>query len=170
MKHAIPQGLEMWLTQKVNSNDSETLLTLSKVHANAYSPVCVCLNNWGFSNVTPMLTWKLESNFHVTFKCNLHCCCSVNKSCPTLCDPMDCSTPGFPVLHHRLGFAQTHVHWVSDAIQPSYPLSSPSPIFDLSQHQGLFQWVSSSHQVAKVLELQLQHQFFPWGLNVCFFW
>ena len=86
MKHAIPQGLEMWLTQKVNSNDSETLLTLSKVHANAYSPVCVCLNNWGFSNITPMLTWKLESNFHVTFKCNLHCCCSVNKSCPTLCN------------------------------------------------------------------------------------
>ena len=148
MKHAIPQGLEMWLTQKVNSNDSGTLLTPSKVHVNACSPVCVYLNNWWFSNITSMLTWKLETNFHVTFKCNLHCCYSVNKSCPTLCDPMDCSTPGFPVLHHRLGFAQTHVHWVSDIIQPSRPLFSPCPpAFNISWHQGLFQWVASSHQV-----------------------
>ena len=91
------------------------------------------------------------------------CCCSVAQSCPILCDPMDCSTPGFPVLHHLLEFAQIHVHWVSDAIQPSHPLSSPSPpAFHLSQHQGLFQWVSSSYQVADVLELQLQHQSFQW--------
>ena len=78
---------------------------------------------------------------------------SISQSCLTLCDPMDCSTPGFPV-HHRLPeLAQTHVHWVDDAIQPSHPLSSPSsPAFNLSQHRGLFQWVSSSHQVAKVLE------------------
>ena len=90
-------------------------------------------------------------------------CCSVTQLCPTLCDPMDCSTPGFPVLHHLLEFAQNHVHWVDDAIQPSHPLSSPShPTLDLSQHQGLFQWVSSSHQVAKVLELQPQHQSFQW--------
>ena len=68
--------------------------------------------------------------------------------------------PGFPVLHHLPECAQTHVHWVSDAIQPSHPLSSPSHAFNLSQHQGLFQWVSSLHQVAKVLELQLQHQSF----------
>ena len=80
----------------------------------------------------------------------------------TLCDPMDYSTPGFPVLHHLLEFAQTHVHRVGDAIQPSHPLSSPSPAFSLSRHQGLFQWVSSSHQVAEVLELQLQHQSFQW--------
>ena len=67
---------------------------------------------------------------------------------------MDCSTPGFPVHHQLLELAQTHVHWVSDALQPSHPLSSPSPpAFSLSQHQGLFRWVSSSHQVAKVLEL-----------------
>ena len=84
---------------------------------------------------------------------------SVAQSCPTLCDPMDCSTPGFPVHHQLLELTQTHVHWVSDAIQPSHPLSSPSPpAFNLSQHQGLFKWVSSSHQVAKVLEFQLQHQ------------
>ena len=79
------------------------------------------------------------------------------------CNPMDCSTPGFHVHHQLPELAQTHVHWVSDAIQPSYPLSSPSPpAFHLSQHQGLFQWVSSSHQVAKVLEFQLQHQSFRW--------
>ena len=76
---------------------------------------------------------------------------------------MDCSMPGFPVLHHLMELAQTHVHWVSDAIQPSHPLSSPSlPAFNLSQHQSLFQWVSSSHQVTKALELQLQHQSFQW--------
>ena len=74
---------------------------------------------------------------------------------------MDCSTPGLPVHHQLLGFTQTHVHRVGDAIQPSHPLSSPSsPAFNLSQHQGLFQGVSSSHQGAKVLEFQLQHQSF----------
>ena len=76
-------------------------------------------------------------------------------------DPMHCSTPGFPVLHHLLELTQTHVHQVGDAIQPSHPLLSPSPpAFNLSQHQGLFQWVGSSHHVGKVLELQLQHQLF----------
>ena len=88
---------------------------------------------------------------------------SVAQSCPTLCDPMDCSMPGLPVHHQLPEFTQTHVHWVSDAIQLSHPLSSPSPpAFYLSQHQVLFQWVSSSHQVAKVLEFQLQHQSFQW--------
>ena len=81
---------------------------------------------------------------------------SVAQSCPTLCDPMNCSTPGLPVHHWLPEFTQTHVHWVGDAIQPSHPLSSPSPpALNLSQHQGLFKWVSSSHQVAKVLEFQL---------------
>ena len=76
---------------------------------------------------------------------------------------MDCSTPGFPVHHQLLELAQTHVYRVSDAIQPSHPLSSPSPsAFTFSQHQGLFKWVSSSHHVAKVLEFQLQHQSFQW--------
>ena len=73
------------------------------------------------------------------------CCCSVAQSCLTLCDSMDWSTPGFPVLHRLQEFAQTHVHWVGDAIQPSHPLSPPSPpAFSLSQHQGLFQWVGLS--------------------------
>ena len=77
---------------------------------------------------------------------------SVAQSCLTLCDPMDCSTPGLPVHHQFPELTQTHVHWVGDAMQPSHPLSSPSPpAFNLSQHQGLFQWVSSSHQVAKAI-------------------
>ena len=94
------------------------------------------------------------------------CCCSVAKS---LYDPMDCSTPGSPVLHYLPEFVQIHVHWVGDAIQPSHPLSSPSPsALNLSQHQGLFQWVGSSRQVAKVFELQLQHQSFQWIFRVDF--
>ena len=84
------------------------------------------------------------------------CCYSVAQLCPTLCDPMDCSTPGFQVLPCPPKLAQTHVHWISDAIQPSHPRSSPSPpASNPSQHQSLFQWVNSSHEVAKVLELQL---------------
>ena len=80
-----------------------------------------------------------------------------------LWNPKGCSTPGFPVQHQLLEFTQTHVHTFGDAIQPSHPLSSPSPpAFNLSQHQGLFKWVSSLHQVAKVLEFQLQHQSFQW--------
>ena len=78
---------------------------------------------------------------------------SVAKSCPTLCNPMNCSTPGLPVYHQLPEFTQTHVHQVSDAIQPSHPLSSlSSPALNASQHQGLFQWVNSSHEVAKVLD------------------
>ena len=88
---------------------------------------------------------------------------SVAQSCLTLCDLVNCSMPGFPVHHQLLEFIQTHVHWVGDAVQPSYPLSSPSPpAFNLSQHQGLLKWVSSLHQVAKVLEFKLQHQSFQW--------
>ena len=94
------------------------------------------------------------------------CCCSVTKLCPTLRDPMNCSTPGFPVLHHLPEFAQTHVHWVGGAIQPSHPQSFPSPALNLSQCQGFFQWVGSSHQVAQVLELQ--HQSFQWIFRVDF--
>ena len=91
---------------------------------------------------------------------------SVTQSRLTLCDPMDYSTPGLPI---HCQFTQTHVHWVGDAIQPSHPLSSPSPpTLNLSQHQGLFKWVSSSHQVAKGLELQLQHQSFQWIFRVDF--
>ena len=87
---------------------------------------------------------------------------SVAQSCLTLCDSIDCSMPGFPVHHQLPELAQTLVHRVSDAIQPSHPLSSPSPAFNLYKQQGLFQWVSSLHQVANVLEFHLQHQSFQW--------
>ena len=94
---------------------------------------------------------------------------SVPQSCLTLCYPMECSLPGLPVHHQLPEFTQTHVHWVGDASQPSHPLSSLSPpAFNLSQPQGLFQWVSSSHQVAKVLEFQLPmniQDWFPLGLT-----
>ena len=91
---------------------------------------------------------------------------SVPQSPLTLCNPIDCSTLGLPVHHQLLEFTQTHVHWVGDAIQPSHPLWSPSPpAFNLSEHQGLFKWVSSLHQVAKRLEFQLQHQSFPMNIQ-----
>ena len=97
------------------------------------------------------------------------CSCSVAKSCPTLQDPMNRNTPGFPVHHQLPEFTQTHVHWVGDAIQPTHPLSPASPPApNPSQHQGLFKWVSSSHQVAKILEFQLQHQSFQWTFRTDF--
>ena len=95
------------------------------------------------------MTWQSSDQFS-----------SVTQSCLILCNPMDCSTPGLPVYHQHPEFTQTHVHRVSDAIQPAHPLSAPCPTFNLSQHQGLFKWVSSSHQVARGLEFQLQHQSF----------
>ena len=91
---------------------------------------------------------------------------SVTQSYPTFCDPMNCSTPGLPVHHQLLQFTQTHVHWVGDAIQLFHPLSSPSPpALNLSQHQGLFKWVSSSHKVAKVLEVNQGTKQKPVGPN-----
>ena len=94
---------------------------------------------------------------------------SVTQSCPSVCHPMSCNMPGFPVHHQHLDPTQTHVHRVSDAIQPSHPLLSPSPpVYNLSQHQGLFQWMSSSHQVAKVLEFQCQHQSLQWIVRTDF--
>ena len=104
------------------------------------------------------LSWKVTA----LYRCKLPFS-SVTQSCPTLCDPMNHSKPGLPVHHKFSEFTQTHVLWVCDAIQQSHPLSSPSaPAHNPSQHQGLFQWVNSSHKVAKVLEFQLQHQSFQW--------
>ena len=105
-------------------------------------------------------TWNVSVQFR-----------SVAQSCSTLCNPMNCSTAGLPVHHQPPELVQTHVYRVSDAIQPSHPLSSPSPpAFNLSQHQGLFQWVSSSPQVAKVLEFQSQHQSSQWIIRTDFLW
>ena len=93
------------------------------------------------------------------------------QSYPTLCDLMDCSTPGLPVHHQLPGSTQTCVRWVGDAIQPFHPLSSPSPpALNLSQHQRLFKWVNFSHQVAKVLEFQLQYQSFQWTHRTDLLW
>ena len=99
-----------------------------------------------------MTFWKRQAQFS-----------SVTQLCPTLCDPMDCSTWALPVHHQLLESTQTHTHWVGDTNQPSHPLSSPSPpAFNLSQNQGLFKWVSPPHQVSKLLEFQLRHQSFQW--------
>ena len=110
------------------------------------------------------LCWPLSISFILWFSQGS---VQFTQSCPTLCNPMNRSTAGLPVHHQLLEFTQTHVHRVRDAIQPSHPLSSPSlPALNPSQHQGLCQWVSSSHQVAKVFEFQLQHQSFQWTLKV----
>ena len=96
---------------------------------------------------------------------------SVTQLCPTLCNPMNRSTPGLPIHHQLPEFTQTHIHWVSDAIQPSHPLLFPSPpALNLSHHQGLFKWVSSSHPVAKVMEFQLQPQSFQWTPSIDLLW
>ena len=125
-------------------------------------------------------TWLKQLSIHThTHIYWLHCWAyeilvpqfsSVTQLCLSLCNPTDCSTPSLPVHHQLLESTQTHVHYVGDAIQPSHPLSSPSPpAFNLSQHQGLFKWVDSLHQVAKVLEFQLQHQSFQWIFRTDFF-
>ena len=127
------------------------------------------------------VNWLLLSFVYFRFvyvKCNLYAnllndfsnlmvqFSSVAQSFLTLCDPTDRSTPGLPVHHQPQEFTQTHVYRVGDAIQSFHPLSSLSPpAFNLSQHQGLFKWVSSSHQMSKVLEFQLQHQSFQWTLR-----
>ena len=128
-----------------------------------------CLNKYLAKEDKQQIAFKICSISHVKrdmqirTKMKYHYTFSVSSvhllSHVWLCDPMNRSMPGFPVHHQLLEFNQTHIHWVGNAIQPSHPLSSPSPpAFNLSQNQGLFQWISSSHQVAKVLKFQLQHQ------------
>ena len=104
---------------------------------------------------------KRQTGLRTNTTPSLASCCSVTKSCLTLCNPMNCSTPGFPVLHNLPEFAQTYVHSVNDAIQPSDPLSPTSPLaLNISQNRSLFQRTGFLQQVAKGLELQLQHQSF----------
>ena len=115
-----------------------------------------------YSSMTSMILRIKPKDLSVQFS-------SVTKSCPTLHDPMDCSMPGFPVPHHPLEFAQVHVCWIDDAVQPSHPLSPPSSLaLNLSQHQNGFQWVGSSHKVARVLERQ--HQSFQWIFRIDYLW
>ena len=125
-------------------------------------PLSIC-NDLFFSLATIFGSNSTSSNLSIAHFS------SVTQSCLTFCDPMDWSTPAFPVHHQLPELARTHIHQVGDAIQISHPLSSPSPpAFNLSQHQGLFQWVSSLHLGAKVLEFQLQHQSFQWIFRVDF--
>ena len=124
-----------------------------------------------FKNLSLLCLWSSEFNMYqrdLPYNMLLQFS-SVTQSCLTLCNPMDCSMPAFPVYCRLPEFTQTHVHQVGDDIQPSHLLLSPfTHTFNLSQHQGLLQWVSSSHQVAKVLELQLQHWSFQWTLRTDF--
>ena len=132
------------------------------------------VHNWG-TRVKIIITTIINLKHHHIYRRNLIlcyieseflveiCCCSVTKSCLTLFDATDRSTPGSSILHCLLEFAKIRVHWTGDAIPPSHPLSSPClPAFNLPQHQDLSQWVSSLHQVAEILELQLPHQSFWW--------
>ena len=130
-----------------------------------------CLNHWTIGEVPVLATWKHHWPF--VFQRTPKRCkqpisvqfSSVTQLSLTLCDPMDYSTPCFPVHHQLPELTQTHVHQVGDAIQASYPLLPPSPspsALNHFQHQGLFQWVDSSYQVAKILELKLQYQSFQW--------
>ena len=120
-----------------------------------------CGNSWSLGQVEESLrirffTWKINLTQFLPYQDNLRLFSSVTQLCPTLCEPMNHSTPGLPVHQQLPEFTQTCIYRVSDAIQPSHPRSSPSPPApNLSQHQSLFQWVSSSHEVAKVLEFQL---------------
>ena len=137
-----------YLTYMQSESESRSVVSDSLWPHRLYSP----WNSLGQSTGVGSFS-LLQGIFPVQFS-------SVSQSCLTLCDPMDCSMPGLPVHHQLLEFTQTHVHWVSDAIQPSHPLSSSYSTFNLFQHQDLFKWVSSLHQMAKVLEFQLQHQSF----------
>ena len=147
-------GWHHWLDGRESEWTQELVMDREAWHAaiHGVAKSRTWLSNWTELNWSLLMYLNLKSFCH---------CCSVTQLCLILCDPMDCSMPGFPVLHYLPEFTQIHVHGVGDTIQPSYPLSPPSPrALNLFQHQGLFQWDGSLHQVAKVLELQLQHQSF----------
>ena len=121
---------------------------------------CSILKNFFFYNQTYYKYILFHTDIKISWVIYMGVFSSVQFSRSVM--SMDCSTPGFPVHHELPEFAETHAHWVSDAIQPSHPLSSPSHLaFNISQHQGLFQQISSSHQVAKVLEFQV-HGVYRW--------
>ena len=136
LQHHSSKALILWYSAFFRVQLSHLYMTTGK---------SIALTRWMFFGRVMYLLFNMLSQFN-----------SVAQSCLTLCDPMNRSTPGLSVHHQLLEFTQTHVHWVCDAIQPYNPLSSPSPPApNPSQHQSLFQWVNSSHEVAKVLEFQL---------------
>ena len=150
---------------KLSLMETLELCPLASVPPGAFAPLQLCLL-WVQAMGAPRTSQKTLGQKAEGATPSMHgrrLFSSVGQSCLTLCNPMDCSMPGFPVHDQLLEFTQTHVRWVGDAVQSSHPLSSPSPpAFNLSQNQGLFKWVSSLHQVAKVSEFQLQHQSFQW--------
>ena len=155
-----PVHFSWYVIIKDLSSSAALVLVSNKTKYNTSS----CTSSWKIyhtePNIIAFLSAMVDSPTRIVYHSSVQFS-SVTQSCPTLCDSMNCSTSGFPVHHQLLEFTQTHVHWIGDAIQPSHTLSSPSPpALNLSQHQGLFKWVSSPHQVAKVLEFQLQHQSF----------
>ena len=134
--------------------------------------VCVCVSSWftqftgdlevNFTKEVKFTLLSMNQNLEIWLVLAIVQFSSIAQSCLILCNPMNRSMPGLPVDHQLLEFTKTHVHRVGDAIQPFHPLSSPSPPApNPSQHQGLFQWVNSSHKVGNVLEFQPQHQYFP---------
>ena len=156
-----PGGLQSMGSLRVGHNWVTSLSLWCIGEGNGNPLQCSCLENprdgaawWAaVSGVAQSRTQlkRLSSSSMVSVQFS-----SVTQSCPTFCDPMNRSMPGLPVHHQLPEFTQTRIHWVSDAIQPSHPLSSPSPPApNPSQHQSLFQWVNSLHEVAKVLEFQL---------------
>ena len=152
----LPQFQTAYLYLKQKEVGRLTMFILTKAFLEHFSQLWL-LSHWPkFCNV-------VLSSYEGTSKVPFY---SVAQSGLTLCDPMNCSTPGFPVHHQLLELTQTHVHWVSDAIQASHPLSSPSPLaFSFSQHQDFFQWVSSLHQVAKVLGVSASASVLPMNIQ-----
>ena len=163
VRHNLATKLLLLLLSLSTSPTSSVLLLFSFYRWGNGATVCFSI----FSSVTQFVScrarcwteafWLQSLNSAIIKIYWLADCCSVALTCRTLCNLMDYSMPHFPVLHCLLEFVQAHVHWVSDAIQPSHPLSSTSLALSLSQHQDLFQWAGSLHQAAKVLELQLLH-------------
>ena len=142
------------LRRKIRDSSHQSLLLLSPAWpcANPLTSVSLCFliykMGWYWFRLYRKCSKRWCTVWNSTFSFS-----SVTQLRPTLCNPMDCSMPGFPFHHQLPELAQIHVHWVSDAIQASHPPSPPSSVLNLSQHQGLFHWVSSLHHTAKVLEL-----------------
>ena len=165
----IAQKLRGWIFPGKNTGVGCHSLPQGIFPTKGSNPHLFCLLHWqvDFSTSTTWEAQELMGKVSAFKDDEWSSCCPLVRSCLTLCDPTNCSMPGFPVLHYLPEFAQTYVHWVGDAIQPSHPLSPLSPpALNLSQHQGFFQWIGSSHKITKLLELQ--DQSFQWIFRVDF--
>ena len=143
--------LSRWCHPTISSSVVPFSSCLQSFQESGFFPMSQFFASGGLSIGVSAFSPSDEYSGLISFRFPFNQFSSVAQPCSTLCDPMDWSMPGFPTLHYHLEFAQTHAHWVSDAIQPSHPLSFPSPTFNLSQHQGLFQWKDLLPQVVKGL-------------------